>query len=93
MSETRKDGTMKPVHELKPLGWWRDHQARFPILSRLARRHLGTAAHSADQERRFSIAGKVYGRDRTRLATGAVDAILFLKVNGILAEKMPDSVF
>lgn len=42
-----------------PLDWWREHQHRFPVLSKLARDYLAVSATSCACERTFSAAADV----------------------------------
>uniref|UniRef100_A0A672SP70 HAT C-terminal dimerisation domain-containing protein n=1 Tax=Sinocyclocheilus grahami TaxID=75366 RepID=A0A672SP70_SINGR len=41
------------------LAWWRDNQARFPLLSKVARKCMTICTTSAPSERVFSAAGNI----------------------------------
>ena len=58
-----------------PLDWWRDHQAEFPAIAKLARRRLCVQASSAQSERAFSKAGKVVAPNRRSLGPDTVKHI------------------
>ena len=81
---------------INPLIWFNSFEAmaesKYPILRRIARRYLGIKSNAAFQERIFSIAGKLYGKDRNRLSPGIVDAIIFLFINVELATFMPKKI-
>ena len=63
------------------LDWWRRNQARFPNLAKLALRYLHIPASSAPVERLFSVAGKVFRPERTRMTDKHLETILFLYCN------------
>ena len=60
------------------LTWWKEHAARFPYLSQLARRYLAMPATSASVERLFSVAGQVVTAKRARLHPDTVTLLVFL---------------
>ena len=51
------------------LTWWKEHAARFPYLSQLARRYLAMPATSASVERLFSVAGQIVTAKRASEST------------------------
>lgn len=57
-----------------PLEWWREREATFPHLSKLARVYLSFPASSATVERTFSRGSIVMSRKRTRLDDDALEA-------------------
>ena len=79
------------------LSWWKKpaNARKFCLLERLARRYLAVRGNAANQEQIFSIAGKLYGKDRNRLSPALVDALIFLFVNGELdiSAKVPKKGF
>lgn len=67
-----------------PLTWWRENEARFRGLNRLARKYLAIPATSAPSERVFSLAGNICNRRRASLSPDHLDALVFLNANGRL---------
>jgi hypothetical protein len=67
-----------------PLIWWRENEARFDGLKRLARKYLAIPATSAPSERVFSLAGNICSRRRASLSPDHLDALVFLNANGDL---------
>ena len=67
-----------------PLTWWRENEARFSGLKRLARKYLAIPATSAPSERVFSLAGNICSRRRASLSPDHLDALVFLNANGDL---------
>ena len=61
-----------------PLKWWKEHAAKFPYLSQLARRYLAMPATSASVERLFSVAGQVVTAKRASLDPETVTLLVFL---------------
>ena len=61
-----------------PLMWWKEHAAKFPYLSQLARRYLAMPATSASVERLFSVAGQVVTAKRASLDPETVTLLVFL---------------
>ena len=61
--------TCDPVLDIEddPLKFWKDNEAEYPCLSKLANKYLAIQASSAAVERLFSIGGKVYRTDMCRL--------------------------
>ena len=60
------------------LTWWKEHAARSPYLSQLARRYLAMPATSASVERLFSVAGQIVTAKRARLHPDTVTLLVFL---------------
>ena len=60
------------------LTWWKEHAARFPYLSQLARRYLAMPATSASVERLFSVAGQIVTAKRASLHPDTVTLLVFL---------------
>ncbi len=63
------------------LQWWREHQAQFPQLSKVAKNIRCVQASSAPSERNFSIAGNVVSKRRCALRPHSVNDILFMNSN------------
>jgi zinc finger BED domain-containing protein 1 (E3 SUMO-protein ligase ZBED1) len=61
-----------------PLEWWKSHEVRLPLLSRLARRVLCIPATSAPSERVFSAAGLTIANRRAALNAENAAALIFL---------------
>jgi hypothetical protein len=82
------------VFGTNPLTWWKipSNANRFPLLARMARRYLAPRNNAGNQERIFSIAAKIYGKDRSRLSPVLLDALVFLFVNGELDTRMPKNL-
>jgi hypothetical protein len=76
----------KPVQD--PLFWWKDQQAKLPIMSRLARRVLCIPATSAPSERVFSAAGLTIANRRASLNAENAAALIFLHDSWSEVEKM-----
>lgn len=64
-----------------PLAWWRDNQARFPLLSKVARKYMTICATSAPSERVFSAAGNIVTPLRSSLKPDKVNMLVFLARN------------
>jgi hypothetical protein len=64
-----------------PLLWWKQHQAMFPILARLARFYLAVQATSAPSERIFSVASRLIANRRTRLDPSIAGKALYVSEN------------
>ena len=69
-----------PISE-NPLGWWKDHQHSYPLLSKLAKRILNIQGTSVPSERVFSTAGDIVSAQRATLSPQHVDSLIFLKKN------------
>ena len=63
------------------LEWWKNHQATFPRLDKLAKACLALQATSAPSERVFSQAALVATAKRNRLGSEIAGKLLFLKAN------------
>lgn len=66
---------------VNPLKWWKLKEARFPLLSLLAKRYLCVPGTSVPSERVFSTAGDIVTAQRSQLSAGNVDMLIFLKKN------------
>jgi hypothetical protein len=64
-----------------PLAWWRKNSKRFPKLSVLARKYLGTPATAAPCERLWSIAGVIVSARRANLNSDVIEAMVQLHEN------------
>ena len=62
-----------------PLVWWKEHEAKYPNLSKLAKKYLAIPATSVEAERRFSDLGILLTKRRLNMTGAHVDAQLFLK--------------
>ena len=65
--------------ETDPFAWWREREAKYPILSRLAKKYLCIPATSVEAERRFSDLGLLLTKRRLCMTGDHVDMCLFLK--------------
>ena len=84
----QQDGAARPGDPAAPDGklasnapiltWWKEHAARFPYLSQLARRYLAMPATSASVERLFSVAGQIVTAKRASLHPDTVTLLVFL---------------
>ena len=61
-----------------PLKWWKEHEAKFPHLSKAAREVLAVPATSAPSERVFSKLAQIYCKERLSLGGDVANACLFL---------------
>jgi len=66
------------------LNWWRENEARFYGLKRLARKYLAIPATSAPSERLFSLAGNIYSQRRASVSPDHIDALVFPNANADL---------
>ena len=71
--------TDSPHYSICILEWWKIHENRFPILSKIARDYLGIPATSAPSERVFSEAGNLITNKRTSLSCDSVEANMCLR--------------
>ena len=67
--------------ETNPLEWWRQHEAHFPLVAKLANKYLCIPATSAPSERAFSTSGKIVTCQRSSLKPERVDQLVFLALN------------
>lgn len=63
-----------------PLMFWKEHEPKFPGLSKLARRYLCPPASSSTSEREFKVS-KTLASTRLRLLPTNLENLLFLKYN------------
>lgn len=78
----------KDGREECPLQWWKEREARFPILSQMARVFLCIPASSAPAERVFSTGTLVVRDTRRRLDDERIAKLMFLKKNVALYRKL-----
>jgi hypothetical protein len=75
----------KTVSKIKfptdPVVWWGSNAARFPLLSRVARKYFSAPASSVCSERLFSTAGHIITDERSRLDPDRAEMLLFLNRN------------
>lgn len=64
------------MEQFSLLGFWRDNEIKFPILSRMARKFLGIPASSGSVERLFSIAGAIARSRRASLTPNTIEKLL-----------------
>ena len=69
--------------EEPPLGWWKENQHRFPLVSRVARRYLTIPITSTPAERVFSTAGLTVSRLRSCLTPEHVNMLVYLNKNAL----------
>lgn len=65
--------------ETQSLVWWKDHQAMFPVLAKMARDFMAIPATSAPSERCFSASGGMVSVRRTRLSDDSVESGMCLR--------------
>jgi hypothetical protein len=61
------------------LEWWKLHEPRFPILSRMAKDYLSIMAISAPIESQFSIFGNIITKNRNSIQRATAIKIVCLK--------------
>jgi hypothetical protein len=61
--------------------WWRVNREKYPNLSRLARKWLGTVATSVPSERAFSTSGNIVTVKRSSLSSDLVRDLVFVSEN------------
>jgi hypothetical protein len=61
------------------LEWWKFHEPRFPILSRMAKDYLSIMATSAPIESQFSIFGNIITKNRNSIQRATAIKIVCLK--------------
>lgn len=64
-----------------PLHWWKAHAQAYPLLAKLAQRHLCVPGTSVPAERVFSTAGDIITSQRSCLTSEHADQLLFLNKN------------
>ena len=75
----------KPIaREEPPLGWWKENQHRFPLVSRVAKRYLTIPITSTPAEQVFSTAGLTVTRLRSCLTPEHVNMLVYLNKNSSL---------
>ena len=73
--------TPQALPETDPFQWWIDHELKFLILFKLARKYLSISATSVPSEQLFSDAENQITSDRNRLKPETVNELLFIKRN------------
>ena len=63
------------------LTWWKEREASYPILSKLAKKYLAIPATSVPSERIFSLAGNLVTKKRALLSPETVNILIFLNKN------------
>lgn len=64
-----------------PFKWWKEKEAKYPNISRMAKQFLCIPATSAESERSFSTAGNVVTAKRSSLKPSNVNTLVFLNHN------------
>lgn len=64
-----------------PLVWWRNNEARYPLLAAVAKKYLCICATSTPSERVFSAAGNIVTPMRSSLKPDNVNMLVFLSKN------------
>ena len=69
--------------EENPLEYWKINKEKYPKLATLSlcEKYMSVPATSAPVERLFSIAGKVFHPDRSRLSDKVFEQHMFIKCN------------
>jgi len=62
-----------------PLCYWKTNEARFPNLSRLAKRYLAVPASSGGIERIFSISGAIARSRRAKISISSMSDLLLIR--------------
>jgi len=91
---TRELDTFLTTHTASDdaLGFWRSHEADFPLLHLVACALLGASGSSAASERDFSVAGMVLRKDRSRMLPEHVEMHCLLRFNAHLLPADPSTV-
>ncbi|KAL2082256.1 hypothetical protein ACEWY4_022074 [Coilia grayii] len=89
--KTAEDQVMEEITKYKeeaplalgvnPLEWWKEHEGRYPFLSKVAKKHLCIPGTSVPSERVFSTAGDIITAKRSAIAPEHLDQLLFLNKN------------
>lgn len=80
------------IRKVDSLQWWANHEDNFPITAYIARRHLALRSNFCARERVVHVARQLHGKERGSLSPGLVDALVFLYINGILDNTVPDDL-
>ena len=75
------------------LSWWKTNQAKYPILSRLARDVLAVQVSTVASESAFSCSGRIVNKFRTRLDPEMVEALVCSKDWGLASKKGNTELF
>ena len=81
MEKYQKTIRSKIVGKTNTLAWWKQHAAKLPILSGVARSWLATPPTSASSERAFSASGLVITDRRYNLDSDKADKLVFIMQN------------
>eukprot|EP00557_Chaetoceros_sp_GSL56_P003685 CAMPEP_0176494746 /NCGR_PEP_ID=MMETSP0200_2-20121128/10278_1 /TAXON_ID=947934 /ORGANISM="Chaetoceros sp., Strain GSL56" /LENGTH=277 /DNA_ID=CAMNT_0017892559 /DNA_START=161 /DNA_END=994 /DNA_ORIENTATION=+ len=76
-----------PNFRTDPLKWWNDNKFQMPNLCRFVFKLLSIPATSASSERLWSIAARIFVKDRARLSSELVSSLMFVKENGAILKK------
>ncbi|KAK3880056.1 hypothetical protein Pcinc_015443 [Petrolisthes cinctipes] len=68
-------------NDCDPLGYWKNKQPQFPVLTSLASKYLAIPATSAPVEILFSIAGKLYRPERCNLSDTRFEQLMMIRCN------------
>lgn len=64
-----------------PLAWWRNNEARYPLLAMVAKKYLCICVTSTPSERIFSTAGNIVTPIRSSFIPEKVNVLVFLAKN------------
>lgn len=64
-----------------PLIWWKQNEAIFPHLAKIARKYLCVQATSVASERVFSAAANIVTKKRNKLKPSKINMLCFLAIN------------
>jgi hypothetical protein len=69
------------LEEHDSFAWWATNKVQYPVLHKMAMKYLSIPATSVPSERLFSDANNLVTPQRTRLDSGIINKIMFLKRN------------
>lgn len=75
--ELDKESFMKG--DFAAITFWHSRRNEFPILFKVARRIYSTPVSSCASERVFSAVKRIVNHDRTRLSSGSLEDVVFLR--------------
>ena len=73
------DPLLQDDDQIDLLGWWKDNERQFPVLSQFARDVLLVPVSSVSSESTFSTAGRIIEERRSSLTPEMVEALTCLK--------------